>query len=153
MIRYEFRNLDEDTVHQLIELSRCWVEEECCWGMIPNEREDLQEPLAVALDGDRIAGYAFGHFYTQEKRTSYIEPGCRCFAVDELYVLPQYRSMGIGRALFQMIEREAAKNSSFLTLTTSTKNYKSILELYIEELGMNFHSAFLIKNLEETLCE
>ena len=153
MIHYEYRSLDDDTVSQLIELSRLWVEEDCCWGMIPNDREDLQEPLAVALESGEIVGYAFGHFYTQEKRTSYIDPGCRCFAVDELYVLPRYRSLGIGRELFQMIEKKASKESRYMTLTTSTKNYKSILKLYIEELGMDFHSAFLIKNLEETKCE
>ena len=153
MIRYEYRTLDEDTAGQLIELSQAWVEEDCCWGMAANEREDLQEPLAAALDGDRIIGYAFGHFYTQEKRSSCIEAGNRCFSLDELYVLPQYRGLGVGRKLYGMIEAEAVKNSSFLTLTTSTKNYKSILKLYIEELGMDFHSAFLFMKLEETTCE
>ena len=27
------------------------------------------------------------------------------------------------------------------------KNYKSILHFYVDELGMNFHSAFLIKEM------
>ena len=153
MIRYDYRKLDEDTVCQLIELSQAWVEEDCCWGIVPNTQEDLQEPLAAALDGAKIIGYAFGHFYTQEKRSSCIEAGKRCFSLDELYVLPQYRGLGVGKKLYGMIETEAAKNSSFLTLTTSTKNYKSILKLYIEELGMDFHSAFLFKKLEETTCE
>ena len=153
MIHYEFRNPDDETVSRLIELSRLWAEEDCCRGMVPNEADDLRQPLAVALDRDRIVGYAFGHFYTQEKRTSYLEPGCRCFSLDELYVLPQYWSLGVGRKLFRMIEEAASKDSRFMTLTTSTKNYKSILKLYIEELGMDFHSAFLIKNLEETKCE
>lgn len=149
MIQYGYRNLDEDTVCQLIELSRLWVEEDCAYGIVINEAEDLRAPVAVALDGDKIVGYCFGHSYIQEKKKSYMEAGERCFEVDELYVMPAHRGTGIGRELFQMIEREAKKTCAYLTLATSTKNYKSILKLYIEELGMNFHSAFLIKNLEE----
>jgi len=49
-----------------------------------------------------------------------------------------------------MIEEKIRTRCSHLTLTTSTKNYRSILKLYVEELGMTFHSAFLFKNLEET---
>ena len=151
MIQYEFRNLDNDTTRQLIELSKLWVEEDCSYGMVVNEAEDLQAPVAVALDGDAIVGYCFGHSYVQEQRKSYMEAGKTGFELDELYVLPQYRGLGIGRELFRMIEREVGKTCSFLTLATSTKNYKAILKLYIEELGMNFHSAFLFKNLEEMI--
>ncbi len=145
MMKYELRKLNEDTVEQLIYLSEKWKEEDCCYGMEVNTRSDLQEPLAVALENGKIVGYAFGHFYTQEHKTSYIETGQPCFSLDELYVLPEYRGMGIGKKLFQLIENEVKPQCTYMTLSTSTKNYKAILKLYIEELGMNFHSAFLIK--------
>lgn len=145
MIRYEFRAPAGDTARQLIALSEQWVEEDCSYGMVKNEESDLCEPLAVALDGERIVGYVFGHFYLQEKRTSYIEVGNRCFSVDELYVLPEFRRQGIGKTLFRMMEDKVQNACQYITLATSTKNYKSILKLYIEELGMGFHSAFLIK--------
>ena len=150
MIHYEFRTPSGDTAAQLIELSRLWVEEDCSFGMIVNEESDLSEPLAVALDGDRIVGYGFGHCYKQEKKTSCIETGAECFALDELYVRPEYRGQGIGSRLFRMLEDRVRDTCSHLTLTTSTKNYRAILKLYAEELGMTFHSAFLIKSLEET---
>jgi len=145
MLRYEECSLDTDTVRQLTELSRLWVEEDCCYGMVENTREDLCEPLFVAAEGNRIVGYAFGHFYIQEKKTSCIGSGCRCFSVDELYVLPEYRGQGIGGRLFRMLEEKTAPDCAYMTLTTSTKNYKGILKLYIEELDMLFHSAFLFK--------
>lgn len=149
MISYEIRKLDSDLTKQLIALSRLWVQEDCSYGMIENQADDLSEPLAVALDGEKVVGYVFGHFYTQENKTSYIETGSRCFSVDELYVLPQYRSQGIGRALFQMLEKQVRDDCTYMTLSTSTKNYKAILKLYVDELGMNFHSAFLIKRTKE----
>lgn len=149
MIRYEFRSPIDDTAAQLIGLSRCWVEENCSYGIVANVIADLSEPLAVALDGERIIGYCFGHYYNQEKRTSCIAAGSTCFSIDELYVLPEYRRSGIGKRLFQMLEEEVKSQCSYITLTTSTKNYKGILKLYVDELEMNFHNAFLIKNVED----
>ena len=109
MIQYAWRELDEDTVRQLIELSRLWMEEDCSYGIVTNEPDDLKAPVAVALDGDRIVGYCFGHVYVQEKKNSCIDAGENCFSVDELYVLPDYRGQGIGKELFQMIQKEGTK--------------------------------------------
>ena len=134
---------------QLIELSALWVEEDCSWGMVVNTREDLKEPLFVARDGDMIVGYAFGHCYTQEKRTSGIPAGSRCFDVDELYVLPQYRSGGIGGELYRRLREEAAREADYITLVTSTKDYRRIMKFYVEELGMDFHDAFLFQRIKE----
>lgn len=150
MIRYEFRTLDEDTVSQLIALSGIWVNEECSYGMVVNEKADLKEPLAVTLDDDRIVGYCFGEYFRQARQTSCIPLDSRCFSLEELYVLPQYRGQGIGKTLFRMMEQKVSEECEFVTLTTSTKNYKAILHLYIEELGMDFHSAFLIKKTGES---
>ena len=141
-------SLTPEVTAQLIELSRLWMEENCSNGMVANTAEDLREPLYIAMDGARIVGYAFGHFYTQEKRTSYIEPGSRCFDLDELYVLPEYRSQGVGRALFSALRDEAALAAEYLTLATSTKDYKRVLHFYVDELGMDFHSAFLIQSMK-----
>ena len=149
MIRYEFRQPTGDTAKQLIELSILWAEEDCCYGIIANEEADLSDPLVVALDGDRIVGYCFGHYYRQEKSTSAIPAGSNCFGLDELYVLPDYRDRGIGRVLYTQLENAVSGNCAYLTLTTSTKNYKAILKLYVEELGMCFHNAFLFKSLSE----
>ena len=68
--------------------------------------------------------------------------------MDEIYVLPEYRSQGAGRALFSALEEYANGKASFITLGTSTKDYKKILKFYSEDNGMTFHSAFLIKNIE-----
>lgn len=47
------------------------------------------------------------------------------------------------------MEQAVSGECDFITLATSTKNYKAILHLYVEELGMDFHSAFLIKKTGE----
>jgi GNAT superfamily N-acetyltransferase len=148
MIRFEKETLTKENIAELIRLSHCWAEEECSHGIVPNTEEDLKEPLYTARDEGKLIGYIFGHFYTAEKRTSYIEPGSRCFEVDEFYVLPEYRSRGIGRQLFSAIEAEVMQNAEYLTLATSTKDYRKILRFYTETAGMDFHSAFLIKKTD-----
>lgn len=147
-MKYEFRKLDEATINELIILSQKWVDEDCSYGMVVNTTEDIEEPLCVALENDKIVGYIFGHYYTTEKKTSYIDVGCKCFTVDELYVIPEYRSQGIGKELFKRLEEKVKDSCAYITLSTSTKNYRKILHFYVEELDMNFHSAFLIKSME-----
>ena len=146
-MKYELRKLDSNTVKELIDLSKKWQDEECSWGIIANTDEDLKEPVFVAIDNDNIVGYIFGHYYIVENKTSYIEIGKKCFMIDEIYVLPIYRSKGIGKELFKLMETHIKETCDYLTLSTSTKNYKSILHFYVDELDMNFHSAFLIKEM------
>ena len=139
--------LTEDRVEQLIALSQAWVDENISHGMRPNEREDIHEPVFAALEGEKIVGYAFGHAYIKEKKTDSIPVGSRCFDVDEVYVLPAYRSQGIGGRLFQAIQEYAKTQADFLTLATSTKDYRRVLHFYAEQNGMDFHSAYLTKKL------
>lgn len=145
MIIYKKQGLDENTVNQLVRLSEKWVEEDCSWGMVANGEEDLSTPLYLAYEGDSIVGYAFGHFEVRESKNSYIEIGARCFYLDELYVLPTYRSQGIGKKLFRLLEEDVKKDCEYITLATSTKDYKRVLHFYVDELDMIFHSALLIK--------
>ena len=139
--------LTEDRVAQLIALSQAWVDENISHGMVKNSREDIHEPVFAALEGDRIVGYAFGHAYFKAKKTDSIPVGSRCFDVDELYVLPAYRSQGIGGRLFAALQAYAKTQGDFLTLATSTKDYKRVLHFYTEQNGMDFHDAYLTKKL------
>lgn len=67
-MNYELRKLDNDTINELIELSKKWVEEDCSRGIITNTKEDLNEPLFVAIDNNKIIGYIFGHYYLLENK-------------------------------------------------------------------------------------
>ena len=139
---------DEDTVKQLIELSVKWEEEGCTFGIVRNTADDLKQPCFTASDDGKIAGYVFGHYYTTDRGTSCIDAGSRCFEIDELYVLPEYRSSGIGSQLMRAIEKEAGKTADVITLSTSTKDYEKILKFYTADNGMTFHDAFLFKKLK-----
>ena len=149
MVRIDRATFDEKTVLELIELSKIWAKEGISHGLIPNERDDLKEPCFVAVDHDKIVGYAFGHYYEESrpKGIGEIHNGDRCFSLDELYVLSEYRSQGIGRELFKAIENEIKGKADFISLSTSTKDYRRVLSFYDEVCGMGFHDAFLIKRV------
>ena len=149
MIEFKKAILTDDIVSQLIDLSGKWVEEDCSFGMVQNSKEDLHEPLYIALDGSKVVGYIFGRYYVTEKKTSYIEIGAPCFEVDELYVLPEYRDQGIGTQLFSLIENEVKKEVEYITLSTSTKDYQKTLKFYVKNNEMTYHSAFLIKSTKQ----
>ena len=142
----EIRKINvNDYSDQLIELSKIWCDEDITNGLVPNELSDLKEPCYAAFDRDKIVGYTFGHFYNADKKINTIKEGDKYFEIDEIYVLKEYRSQGIGKKLFQAIEEEVHKEVEFITLPTSTKDYKKILNFYIEMMDMIFHSAFLYK--------
>ena len=138
---------DPFVVESLISLSKDWMDEGCSFGMRANERDDLKEPCYIALKEGEVVGYGFGHFYEKETKNSEIPAGAKCFEVDELYVLPEYRSQGIGGELFRLLQKEAEGKAEFITLATSTKDYKRALRFYAESNGMTYHSAYLIKKI------
>ena len=152
MIKYQKATFTDEVVAQLINLSHIWAEEDITNGLIPNTREDLKEPCYIALDDNTIVGYIFGHFYNNEKKVSIpqgeIPIGERCFDIDELYVLKQYRNQGIGKNLYLLLEKEVKDEVKFITLGTSTRDYRKIFHFYIEEVDMSFHSAFIYKKLD-----
>ncbi len=138
--------LTPELAQVLIQFSQQWEQENSTYGYRANTVADFQdETIYVAYQNDAPVGYLFGHVYIQELESCTIPKNSRCFEVDELYILPQFRSQGIGSALFQFAEQDLPHEISFLTLTTATKRHRAILHFYIEELGMNFWSARLFK--------
>ena len=147
MIEIRKTDLNEEVVSRLIELSKIWDKENITGGYRANEKSDLYEPCYIALDGNKIVGYIFGHYQVRETKIGQIEVGTEVFYVEELYVIKEYRSLGIGKKLFKALEKEVKEKVKFITLSTSTKDYKRILKFYDEDLGMDFHSAFFIKEI------
>ena len=152
MIEIKKATFTDEVVEQLINLSHVWSKENISNGLIPNTKEDLKEPCYIATIDNKIVGYLFGHYYNNEKKVSLekggsIPIGEKCFDIDELYVLEEYRHQGIGKRLFDALENEVKKNTNYITLGTSTRDYRKILHFYIEEVDMTFHSAFLYKKI------
>ena len=140
--------LTDEIAETLIALSRDWANENSCHGYVANERSDIEGMrIFLAEDGGRVVGYLFGKTYVSEKASSIKPQGSVCFEVEELYVRPECRSRGIGRALMAAAEEAVKGEVDYLTLSTATKNWRAILHFYIDEVGMAFWNARLFKKI------
>ena len=140
--------LTGDVLESLIALSRDWEAENSCHGYRANTREDIEGMRVFLAEADgQIVGYLFGRNAVSEKDSSIIPKGAACFEVEELYVVPERRSRGIGGALMAFVEEAVKGEAKYLILSTATKNWRAILHFYIDEAGMEFWNARLFKKL------
>ena len=144
--------LTEELIRELIRLSVLWEAENSCYGYRRNTEEDIRgNRVFTARRNGELRGYLFGHTEQVGNMTSVIPAGSACFETEELYVLPEERSMGIGRRLVRHAEDTVRGEAEYILLSTATKNWRAILHFYIDEAGMEFHSARLFKPLPEPM--
>lgn len=141
--------LNEEVLALLIALSKDWAAEESCYGYRANERADIEgNRIFLAEDDGRIIGYLFGSMALSERMNSIMPDGTAYFEIEELYVIPECRSRGVGAKLFRYAESAVKNKADFIMLSTATKNYKAILHFYLDEVGMEFWSARLFKRIK-----
>lgn len=141
--------LNDELLKKLISMSADWETEDSTYGYRKNGRSDIEgNRIFLAEQDGKLLGYLFGQEAKSVRATSIMADDTPYFEVEELYVTPECRNQGIGRALFQFVEQELkAAGIEYMMLSTATKNYKKILHFYIDELGMDFWSARLFKKL------
>ena len=145
---YEAR-LDDALLETLVALSADWEAENSTYGYRKNERSDIEpNRIFLAEEDGGILGYLFGHAARAERASSVMEAQTPYFEIKEIYVRPEHRGAGVGRALFRFAEQRAGEEGfDYVMLTTATKDYRKILHFYIDELGMDIWSARLFKKL------
>ena len=136
---------------ELIALSAEWTGEGSCPGYYANDASEYfdKELYAALIDGKTV-GYVLGHIKVLEEKTSYNAVGEKAFELDELFVTKSFRGRGIASALFRFAENDVRDRVDVIGLTAATKHYKELLKLYIEELGMSFNHALLVKRTEKS---
>lgn len=133
----------------VLTMSDAFVAEGCCNGMVPDTLSELEKyEIYIALDGETPVGYAYGQAETAQRTRGQTQKDERCFDVEQIYVCPQYRAAGCGRALFETLENHArALGCQSMQLAAVSKDYKRLLHFYVDLLGMEFWNAFLTKRL------
>ena len=121
MKQYEAEQSRE--IHEkLIQLSAQWAAEQSCYGYYPNTEADIEgKRIFLAEDEDGIEAYLLGKVETAKNMKSIMPEGTRYFEVEELYVVPEKRSQGIGEALFRFAEETIKKDVQFIAVSTASK--------------------------------
>lgn len=142
-------DLNEEVLAKLISFSEDWAAENSCYGYRPNDKSDIEDNrIFLAEDDGTIIGYLFGKVCESKQMKSIMPEGTPFFEVEELYVIPEKRSQGVGEELFRFAEDAVKAEAEYMVLSTATKNWKAIFHFYIDELNMNFWSARLFKKIE-----
>ena len=141
--------LNEEVLDQLIRFSEDWAAEDSCYGYRPNDRSDIEgNRIFFAEDGGTVIGYLFGQVFRSVNMKSVMPEGTPYFEVEELYVVPERRSRGIGAKLFNYTEKAVESEAEYMVLSTATKNWQAVFHFYLDELDMTFWSARLFKKIE-----
>ena len=91
--------LTETVLDTLIGMSKDWEVEMSCHGYRANARSDIEgNRVFLAEDDGTVLGYLFGRICRAEKESSVMPRGSAFFEVEELYVIPSRRSVGVGAA-------------------------------------------------------
>ena len=140
--------LNNEVLDQMIRLSEDWAAENSCYGYRPNDKTDIEgNRIFLAEDGGKVIGYLFGRVCQSEHMKSIMPEGTPYFEVEELYVVPERRSQGIGAQLFRYAEEAVKSEAEYIMLSTATKNWKAIFHFYLDELDMTFWSARLFRKI------
>ena len=147
-MEYVETELTPAVLDTLLKMSADWAGENSCRGYYPNELSDIQgNRIFLALEGEMPVGYLLGHISRAERSSTVMAADTPFFEVEELYIVPDRRSRGLGGALFRYAEEQVRPEAAYILLSTATKNWKAIFHFYIEELDMEFWNARLFKKL------
>lgn len=139
---------NERYLEDLLSLSKAWADEKCGPSYNANDIDAfVGTDVYASLENGRIIAYALGHIKTLEKETSYNKAGEKAFELDEIYVAKDYRDQGIGKKLYEFVESRVRNQVDLIGLVAMSYRYRDLLRFYIEELGMSFNHALLVKRI------
>ena len=141
--------IKKEDIPKVVQLSEIFAKENCCNGIVADDEKYFADKIvAVCKIENQVVGYICCEILIQQKDNSYSKKGDSYFEIDEIYVLKNFRNKGIGKKLFAFMQDYAVlSNCKTIRLNAVSKSYKQLLKLYINELGMTFHSAYLYKNI------
>lgn len=151
-MRYVETELTPAVLEVLKQMSADWASENSCRGYFANDESDIRgNRIFLALDRDTPVGYLFGQVTRAKQTSTVMEENTPYFEVEELYIVPDWRSRGVGGALFRYAESQVKQDAEYILLSTATKNWRAILHFYIDELDMEFWNARLFKKIGDVL--
>ena len=130
----------------MLRLSKLWANENCCPAYYENDAtEYINHDVYLAIDEGIIIAYALGHISVQKEETSFNKIGEKAFELDEIYVIRTHRDKGVGKELYRFLEKDILDKVDVIGVIATSYQYNRLLKFYIEELGLQFNHALLVK--------
>ena len=140
---------NEKEIEALISLSKTWKDEDITFGYMENSINDIiDKRVFVAKEDNKIIGYIFAKDGISKNYTSIMKDGTKYFGIEEIYVIPNKRSLGVGKMLMDFTKNKAKEEGyEYIFLVTSTKNWNKILDFYVNKCDMTFYCASLVEKI------
>ena len=144
-----YKTNDLKDFQKIINMQQNFVAENCCNGICLDNISVLSKKCVfIVKEDEKIVGYAYGDFEIAKKNKTYIKKGDKSFNLEEVYIEPKYRNKGYGREICVFVENFAKENKcKNIQVVAVSKNYEKLLKFYIKQLGFDFWSAWLIKQI------
>ena len=152
--------MEEQTQHQIdireatnadmpgiVALSQQWEAENITYGYVSCTPEILGlYRVWVASTADTVIGFLFGK-KTMSDELCVIPAGAATFEVEDFYLLPEFRNLGIGKNLLHHVEKQLqGEGTKYLLLSTATKDHQKIVKFYLET-GFTVWTTTLFKQI------
>lgn len=111
-----------------------WFEEDCMYGFVPTNSEQLQHALGqyflVAENQNDLVGFISGAVHLSNG-LAVIPNGKTYVEIDDLYVFPEFRQLGIGSQLIEhFLAHAKSQDITYALLYSATKELHSVLQFY-----------------------
>ena len=146
-----YKKFNEKFLEGVMELEKAWVIEDITYGIVESGKDYFlnvdKNYFFVAIDKAKIIGYIISEIIYKNEYNIFPKD-VKFIRVNDLYVLKEYRSKGIGKKLLYTTETEAQNNGiNHILLSTATKDTDTIIKFY-ERNGYKIWTTSLFKNIE-----
>lgn len=151
MMNITYKQFENCYVKAIANLQKQWENEAITYVFVADTEDEIlnydKENFYAALDGEAVVGYVTGEAKANDKN-NYMNVfllNTKYLQVNDLYIVPAYRSKSIGAELLTMVE-EKAKISGIkhIFLSSSTIDTEAVRRFY-EKNGFKIWTTMFFK--------
>ncbi len=146
-----YRQFENCYVKTIANLQKQWESEAITYGFIADSDDDIlaynRDYFYIALDGENVIGYVTGEVKVNDKdnymnvfplNTEYLQ-------VNDLYIVPTYRSKSIGAEFLTIVEEKSKANGvEHIFLSSATIDAEAVRRFY-EKNGFKIWTTMFFK--------
>jgi len=147
-MKFKIRRADEKDFKSILELEKKWEKEGISWGVKHPTKKDLMNHIKkdicfVVVSDKKFLGHIIAVIKKSKNFLDYakIKKGERYGYIDGVFVLPEYRKLGIGKKLVEIVIEHFKKNKLKKIVLKATSKKLKELESFYNKLG--FESKFV----------
>ncbi|MCQ6558955.1 GNAT family N-acetyltransferase [Paenibacillus mendelii] len=140
----------EAYVPQMHQLQQIWAFENITYGVVTDDIADLTAAITpycyIALNGDTVIGYLTASV-VEANEMNIFPRGGSFIRVDDVYILREFRSLGIGRQLLARCEQQAVQDGmNHFMVSSATKDAETVRKFYMNN-GYHIWTTHFFKRI------